>query len=118
MFRFALKAGKLGSKICKFHTSENIKLARMMHSLIKNKAFINGKWTAAADNKSFNVTNPANQKVVAVVPDMGVADVQKAIDSAYDAFHSKDWQRKTAKERSDLLEVCVDTNDGLRKIFS
>lgn len=118
MFRFALKAGKLGSGICKLKTSESIKLARMVHSLIKNEAFINGKWTAAADNKSFNVTNPANQKVVAVVPDMGVADVQKAIDSAYDAFHSKDWQKKTAKERSDLLEVCVEKNDGLRKILS
>lgn len=108
MFRFALKAGKLGSEIYNFRTSESFKLARMMHSLIKNEAFINGTWTAAADNKSFNVTNPANQKVVAAVPDCSVVDVQKAIDSAYDAFHSKDWQKKTAKERSDLLEVRCD----------
>lgn len=105
MFRVALKAGKIGSEFSKINTSESLKIARMMHSLIKNEAFINGAWTAAADNKSFSVTNPANQKVVAFVPDMGVADVQKAIDSAYDAFYSKDWQKKTAKERSDLLEV-------------
>lgn len=76
-----------------------------MHSLVKNQAFVNGQWTNAGDNKSFNVTNPANNKVVGAVPDMNAADVQKAIDSAYDAFHSKAWQSTTAKERSGLLKV-------------
>lgn len=76
-----------------------------MHSLLKNQAYINGKWTNAGDNKSFKVTNPANQEVVAEVPDMNVSDVQTAIDSAYETFHSDSWQNITAKERSSLLKV-------------
>ena len=78
---------------------------RTMHSLLKNQAYINGKWVSAADNNNFKVINPANQEVVAEVPDMNVPDVQSAIDSAYDTFHSKSWQNTTAKERSTLLKV-------------
>lgn len=77
----------------------------MLHSLVKNQAYVNGKWTNAADNKCFDVTNPANQKVVGTVPDMNAADVEKAIDSAYETFHSKAWQDTTAKDRSNMLKV-------------
>lgn len=77
----------------------------MMQSLIKEQAFVDGKWTDAGDKTTFKVTNPANQKILASVPDMGVSDVEKAIDSAYDAFHSKSWQATSAKDRSTLLKV-------------
>lgn len=77
----------------------------MMHSLIKNQAYVNGKWVDASDNKRLNVTNPANLSVVGEVPDMNAGDVQKAIDAAYETFHSKAWQNTTAKERSGLLRV-------------
>jgi succinate-semialdehyde dehydrogenase len=77
----------------------------MVHSLLKNQAYVNGKWTDASDNKRFNVINPANQKIVGEVPDMSAADAQKAIDAAYETFHSKAWQNTTAKDRSILLRV-------------
>lgn len=105
MFRLAQRATTVGSEISKFSARERLQLVRTMHSLIKNQAYVNGTWTNAGDNKRFNVTNPANQKVVGEVPDMGAADVQKAIDSAYDAFHSKAWQNATAKDRSGLLKA-------------
>jgi delta 1-pyrroline-5-carboxylate dehydrogenase len=104
MIRFAQKA-LLGPQIYKFSAVDRVQLVRMMHSLVKYQAYVNGKWTDASDNKRFNVLNPANQKVVGEVPDMTVVDVQKAIDSAYDAFHSKAWKDTTAKERSSLLKV-------------
>lgn len=101
MIRFTRSFAEL-SKV----SSENrLQLVRMMHSLVKNQAFVNGQWTNAGDNKSFNVTNPANNKVVGAVPDMSAADVEKAIDYAYDAFHSKSWQSTTGKERSAMLKV-------------
>lgn len=105
MIRFAQKAGSLSSAISKLSVVDRLQLVRMMHSLVKNQAFVNGKWTDASDNKRFNVTNPANQKIVGEVPDMNAGDVQKAIDAAYETFHSKGWQNTTAKERSGLLKV-------------
>lgn len=44
-------------------------------------------------------------QVVGTVPDMAKEDVQAAIDAAHKTFHSKEWQLKTAKERSQLLKV-------------
>lgn len=82
----------------------NIQAARAM-SLVRNQAFINGKWTSASDNKVFDVSNPANLKVIASVPDMTKIDCQRAIDAAHDAFYRKNWYNSTAKERSTLLKV-------------
>lgn len=93
------------SKTSNIYFVDRLLKVRTMHSLLKNQAYINGKWINAADNKNFKVTNPANQEVVEVVPDMSVSDAQKAIDSAFDAFHSEAWQKTTAKERSGMLKV-------------
>ena len=82
----------------------NIQAARAM-SLVRNQAFINGKWTSASDNKVFDVSNPATLKVIASVPDMTKSDCQRAIDAAHDAFYRKNWYNSTAKERSTLLKV-------------
>lgn len=105
MFRLAQKIGTFSSEISKIRGLDRVQIVRTMHSLLKDKAYINGKWTSAGDNKSFKVTNPANQEVVGSCPDMNASDVQKAIDSAFDAFHSKEWRNTTAKERSNLLKV-------------
>nr|XP_045610590.1 succinate-semialdehyde dehydrogenase, mitochondrial-like isoform X1 [Procambarus clarkii] len=70
-------------------------------SLLHQEAYIGGKWVGAASGKLFPVTNPANDKVIASVPDMEEADTRAAIDSAYEAF--KTWQKTTARERSLLL---------------
>lgn len=105
MFHLAQKAGNFGSRIVKISSTDRLKLVRMMSSLIQNQAFINGKWTNASDNGSFEVTNPANQTVIAEIPDMKINDVQRAIDAAHDAFYSKAWQDSTGKERSGMLKV-------------
>ncbi|XP_053699274.1 succinate-semialdehyde dehydrogenase [NADP(+)] GabD [Sabethes cyaneus] len=76
---------------------------RSLH-LQQNQAFVNGKWIGAACGQTFEVTNPANEKVLGAVPDMDVNDVNIAIDSAYEAFYSKDWHASTAKERAALLK--------------
>jgi len=78
---------------------------KMMNTLVKNQALINGQWTGAQDNGIFNVINPANQKVLGSVPDMKVVDVQQAIDAAHATFYSKQWQNTTAKDRSGMLKV-------------
>lgn len=105
MIRLAHKVGSFGLQNCRIIRVDHSQLVRMLHSLVNNQAYVNGKWTNAGDNKCFNVINPANQKVVGSVPDMNAADVEKAIDYAYDAFHSKSWQNTTAKDRSNMLKV-------------
>lgn len=74
-------------------------------ALKQNKSFINGVWCDAVSKQTFEVYNPANDAVVGVVPDMDEQDMVHAIDSAYSAFYSAEWQNKSAKERSQFLKV-------------
>ncbi|CRK88355.1 CLUMA_CG002132, isoform A [Clunio marinus] len=104
MFRLVRNLGFFHSGISKFSVEERLQLVRTMHSLIKNQAYVDGKWTDSREKKTFDVINPANLKIIGNVPDMDVKDVEKAIDAAYDAFHSQEWQNKTAKDRSNLLK--------------
>ncbi len=85
---------------------------RKMH-LLQNKAFINGQWVSALDNKTFDVVNPATEKVVGTVPDMTERDCELAIDKANEAFYDNTWSNSTAKERSDLLKVKSRNNTTL-----
>ncbi|XP_064629008.1 succinate-semialdehyde dehydrogenase, mitochondrial-like [Lineus longissimus] len=71
-------------------------------ALIKDKAFVNGKWTSAASGKTFEVTNPANGAVLGSVPDMDQQDVVEAIKIAHQAFQT--WKKTTAKERCAVLK--------------
>lgn len=103
MFSLSQKVSVYG--IIKISTRRNIYISRNMASLVRNQAFINGKWISASDNKVFDVTNPARNQIIASVPDMNKIDCQRAIDAAYDAFYRKNWYHSTAKERSALLKV-------------
>lgn len=71
-------------------------------SLICNQAYINGSWCDANDGGELEVVDPADQKVIGKVPNMGAAETTKAIEAAHEAFAS--WRKKTAKERSKILK--------------
>lgn len=99
MFKLtASQAFNIGARASKLSFTRN------MH-LLQDKAFVNGAWVGAQSKKSFDVVNPATDKVVGQAPDMNLADAENAIDAAHAAFHSKEWQNTTAKERSTLLKV-------------
>jgi len=70
-------------------------------NLIYTKSYINGEYTSFG-NKTFDVLNPATGEVIATLNDGGVESVKKAIDSAHEALNP--WKKKTAKERSTILE--------------
>ncbi|HEU4839129.1 MAG TPA: NAD-dependent succinate-semialdehyde dehydrogenase [Micavibrio sp.] len=70
--------------------------------MIKNLAYIGGRWVAAQGEKTFSVLNPVDLAVLADVPDMGKADVHAAIDAAAQAFAS--WSALSPVERADILE--------------
>ncbi|XP_066585070.1 succinate-semialdehyde dehydrogenase [NADP(+)] GabD [Prorops nasuta] len=70
-------------------------------SLLKELAYVNGKWVNANSRSTFPVLNPVNCDVINNVPDMDVSDFHVAINTAANAFET--FKKTTAKERSDLL---------------
>ena len=89
-------------------------------SLLKKQAYINGKWVGAKSGKTFPVYNPSTGEVIVDVPDMGIADLQVAIDGAYKA--QKLWAAKTGKERAAILkkwnDLMVENADDLAIILT
>ena len=70
-------------------------------SLLCTKAYVSGEWVDADDSSTFEVKNPARGDVIATVPDMGLAETKRAIESARTS--QKAWAAKTGKERSAIL---------------
>ncbi len=69
--------------------------------LFRETAFVAGEWVGADSGARFEVTNPARGEAVAEVPDMGVAEMDRAVEAAYAAQPA--WAAKTAKERAAVL---------------
>ncbi|KAI9635468.1 succinate-semialdehyde dehydrogenase [Dioszegia hungarica] len=70
-------------------------------SLFIQKGIINGKYVDAEDGKTFDVDNPATGKTIGTCPEMTVADIRKAVDTAYDTF--KTFRQTTPNERQNIL---------------
>jgi succinate-semialdehyde dehydrogenase/glutarate-semialdehyde dehydrogenase len=68
-------------------------------TLLQTNLYINGQWQATGE--TMKVLNPANGEVVARVAKAGATETRAAIEAAGAAL--KPWQRKTAKERANLL---------------
>src|SRR6202045_4606796 len=74
--------------------------------LLRQQAYIDGRWCDADTGKSFPVTNPATGELLAQVPDLQAAETRRAIDAAKAAWPG--WRRKTAKDRAALLRKWYD----------
>ena len=70
-------------------------------ALLRQQAYIDGKWCDADGGEKSDVHNPANGETIGTVPKMGAVETRRAIDAANRAW--KDWRSKTAKERSQIL---------------
>lgn len=70
--------------------------------LLKNQAYIDGKWVNAASGSTLAVLNPATGEQVGEVPDLNAAEANAAVEAAHRAFSS--WKKTTAKERCALLK--------------
>jgi len=88
--------------------------------LLRQQAFIGGRWCDADDRATFDVTNPATGETLATVPKMGAADTRRAIEAAKNAFAN--WSRTPAKDRSALLrrwnDLIVENLDDLGKLMT
>ncbi len=70
-------------------------------SLLCSQAFVAGEWVDADDATTFAVTNPSRGDILIEVPDLGVAETRRAIESARIA--QKEWAQRTGKERAAIL---------------
>lgn len=87
-------------------------------SLLETRSYIGGEWVST--DKTYDVINPATGELVASVPDHGPEDVRKAIDAAYAV--QKDWAKRTAKERSDILlkwhDLMLENQEDMAQILT
>lgn len=63
--------------------------------------YINGQWVNSDSGETLDVKNPANQEVIAKVPQGSVQDVQKAAEAAAKAF--PEWRNIPAHRRVQYL---------------
>ena len=69
---------------------------------MKTLNYINGEWQPARNGGVFDVSNPADESVVAQVPDSDAEDARRAADAAVAALAS--WKAKTAQQRAQVLK--------------
>jgi phenylacetaldehyde dehydrogenase len=67
------------------------------------KLLIDGKWLAAASERTFEVKNPANGATIARAAEADKADIDTAVRAARRAFESGPWPAMTPSERSKIL---------------
>lgn len=70
-------------------------------SLFRQQCYIDGKWVDANGGGTLEVTNPANDEVIATIPKMGADETRAAIEAANRAWPA--WRALTAKERCAIL---------------
>jgi betaine-aldehyde dehydrogenase len=68
---------------------------------------VGGRWTEAKSGETYEIVDPATDRVVAVVPKGGVADADEAVSAARAAFDKGPWPRMTAVERAEVLRAAA-----------
>ena len=69
---------------------------------IRDKLYIDGRWTAAAGNKNIDVLSASTEEVMGRIPEGDYADVQAAVAAARRAFD--DWSVTPVAERAAFLK--------------
>lgn len=74
----------------------------------QTRMLIGGKWQESRGGKRFSTINPANESVIAEVPEANEADVDAAVKAARSAFESGPWNRMDARDRGRLMNKLAD----------
>ena len=89
-------------------------------ALLRNQAYIDGKWCDADSGETLAVINPANGRNVADVARCGTAETRRAIEAAERAQVA--WREATAKERAAVLrkwlDLLLDAQEDLAQIMT
>jgi len=77
--------------------------ARARALAINGRAFINGRYVAAASGATFDCVSPIDGRILAQVASTDVADADLAVTAARQAFESGAWSRLPPRERKRVL---------------
>ncbi|KAJ7414791.1 aldehyde dehydrogenase 1 family member L2 [Willisornis vidua] len=72
------------------------------------QCFINGQFINADDGKTYDTINPADGSIIASVSSASLADVDKAVAAAKEAFENGEWRRMNARDRGQLMYRLAD----------
>lgn len=85
--------------------------------MITEKLIIGGERVPAAEEKTFRVIEPGTGKPFAEVARAGIEDVDRAVQTAYQAFEEGKWPRMSATERGRvLLKASMRVRERLEEI--
>jgi succinate-semialdehyde dehydrogenase / glutarate-semialdehyde dehydrogenase len=89
-------------------------------SLLREAAYVGGRWVGAADGATYPITDPATGSVIGNVPDMSAADAEAAVLAANDAFPA--WAALTAGQRGAMLmawhRLMIENADDLGRLMT
>ena len=70
---------------------------------MQTRMWVNGEWIGARSATARKIVNPADQSVLAEVPDASAEDVGTAVAAARRAFDEGPWPRLAGRERGTML---------------
>ena len=82
---------------------------------IETRLFINGEYSAAAENSVFATIDPAAQQTLAEVARGKKADVDRAVQAARGVFDRGDWSQASPAQRKAVLTKFADLMDTHRE---
>lgn len=88
--------------------------------LLREFAYINGRWVAGEDSSSFNVDNPADGSWLASVANLSAAQSRTAVKTADEAFAG--WSMTLPQERAQFLrnwfELIIEHREDLALLMT
>ncbi|MDD9654546.1 aldehyde dehydrogenase PuuC [Klebsiella pasteurii] len=82
---------------------------------IETRLFINGEYSAAADNSVFATVDPTAQQTLAEVARGKKADVDRAVQAARGVYDRGDWSQASPAQRKAVLTKFADLMDAHRE---
>ncbi len=88
----------------------------------EDAVFIGGEWMPALDGREIAVISPATEEPIAHVTLGGVADMDRAVGVAREAFDDGPWPRMTPVERAGVLarasELLMERHDEIAQLIT
>lgn len=75
----------------------------MTFSRSHESLFIDGQWIESSGSARIDVISPATEEIIGSVPEASVADIDRAVEAARNAFDRGPWPSMAPQERAQIL---------------
>jgi aldehyde dehydrogenase (NAD+) len=98
----------------KSETKPTVKAATPRPRVPDQKMLIGGRWVDSASGKTFDTIDPATGEVICRVAEGDRADIDRAVQSARQAFETGPWAKMDASDRGRLMHKLADAIEAHR----